>query len=887
MPAPSPWQKYIDAAAGGGTSGLRPTEHSAARPWLSRTIFPHSGRGSTDRKACPNRRSPTDGPAPYRDLRLLPVGLAAWIAAALTPRIDPVVGIFFASAAALCTLLLLVAVARFRGVPPAFLLLVLPLAVMAVVGASVLMQAGSRAAGPIQAAVNDSADIVGELHAVSDATEIAAGPWGGPQFQVKAQLGHAIGSGTEYNSNALMLIIGDTAWKDVSFGDDIRVPGRLGPPPTGSRYTGLFYPSALPHIVPGTGWYAATAGMRATFRTSAEGFGPDIAGLLPGMVLGDRSSLGDDLETAMKGTGLTHLTAVSGSNCAFVLAFTFLCCRQFRAHRTVAMVAGLAVLAGFVALVRPDPSVLRAAAMGSLGAFAILTGRGRLSFALLQLAIVVLLVFDPWLYGEYGFILSVLATAGLILTGPTIIGALEHFLPRALALILSIPIAAQLFCTPVLLTLNPDLPTYSIPANVAASPVVPLITILGMIAVLLGSLHPALAAPMIVVSAMATDWVARVARFFFGLPGAALPWVAGPTGIALAVACAGAVVAVFAWLKARSRRDGSGQDSGHDSRHDRLVWRTGILRLAAACLTAGIVAGAGTVLLFPGLGQHLPGVEKRTTADWDAAACDVGQGDGFVVRSGPSSAVVIDAGPEPGLMDQCLVALGVSTVDLLVITHSHADHYGGVPGVLHNRKVVEIAYSSADGEPPPPVQKARTSIPVRRLARGDHGSTTGKHAADKSIADITWQVLWPDSKTAGAEENNASAVVLVTVPEQKSGPPQKRQQVQGSALRILFTGDVEEDAATRLLAANPELAAGSVDVLKVAHHGAANGGTAILEALSPPVALISVGAENTYGHPGSVILHSLATLQTRVFRTDQLGTFTLNLEGSLLEIARP
>ena len=131
---------------------------------------------------------------------------------------------------------------------------------------------------------------------------------------------------------------------------------------------------------------------KSTVKATWDTRSPDTAALLPGMVMGDRAALDEGLNESMKVLGLTHLTAVSGANCTLVIASLMLFLRTLRTPRAVAFAVSLAGLAGFVALVGPDPSVLRAAVMGGIGAMALLSGRPKRVGALLSGSIVVLLV---------------------------------------------------------------------------------------------------------------------------------------------------------------------------------------------------------------------------------------------------------------------------------------------------------------------------------------------------------------------------------------------------------------------------------------------------------------------------------------------------------------
>lgn len=849
---------------------------------------------------------------PLLELRLVPVAAAAWAAAALAVRAGDGVPAMAAGGGLAGSALILVVMAslrpkaraargsatgRFRPVRALARAAAAPLAAAALVAVCAGMLLAERTAGPVAAAIAEGATITGKFRAATDARAVAADQFSGDaRYLVEAVLEEATSGGNRFASAATVLVIGSSDYGGIHLGDTFSAAGALRAAEPGERSVAVLYANGQPDIEPAGGWYGQTARIRTTFAAAAGRYsgavGDDAAGLLPGMALGDRSTLDPSLETAMKNTGLTHIVAVSGANCGFLLAFVFLLARAARLPRGVAAAAGVLALLGFVLVVRPDASVLRAAVMGSLGTLAVLSGRGKLPAALLCLSITVLLAVDPWLSGSYAFILSVLATAGLILLGPRLTELLSRRLPWPLAAALAVPLAAQCFCSPVLVLLQPQVPVFSLPANVAVAPVVPLVTVAGMAAAVLAATVPVLAGPFLLTAGAGAAWTAWVARSFDALPGTLLPWPAGVPGVLLMAAAAGAGVRLL-WRAGpdagqTSARPGGGEPSRGRQRTGRRAADTAARAPDPETAAPGgpaapgwrkTAAAAAVLLILPpatvaGWTYLLPG---PAPPEWAAAACDVGQGDGLVVRTGPDRALVIDAGPDPDAMDRCLNRLQVETVDLFILSHAHLDHYGGAAGVFRGRRVDRIAYSTADPELSGPLRKVleATGAEMLRLSEG---------MADRS-GPVRWEVLWPPRNGAvPPTENDASAVVLITVEpaEAEAGSG----GADGAGLSLLLTGDIEEDAAAGLLSRHAGLAADGVDVLKVPHHGARNGGTALIEELRPRLALISVGADNDYGHPGPGILRSLQETGTAVARTDLLGTVSLAVDGTTLRVSR-
>jgi competence protein ComEC len=240
-------------------------------------------------------------------------------------------------------------------------------------------------------------------------------------------------------------------------------------------------------------------------------------------------------------------------------------------------------------------------------------------------------------------------------------------------------------------------------------------------------------------------------------------------------------------------------------------------------------------------------------------ACDVGQGDALVLSAGPGTAVVVDAGPDPMSVDACLDRLDVDRVPLLVLTHFHADHVDGLAGVLEDRVVGDLAVTRIL-DPPQGVDEvagaARAAGLVPRYA--EPGVTT-------AYGPLTLQTLWPPAGPPargpgdGSTANDASVVLLV----------------ETAGIRILLTGDVEPPSQGSLARAVPGL---RVDVLKMPHHGSAHQDEDWLVSLDPAVVLVSVGADNDYGHPAASALDPLVSAGARVARTD--------LDGDLAVVVR-
>ena len=235
-------------------------------------------------------------------------------------------------------------------------------------------------------------------------------------------------------------------------------------------------------------WQRWAGTVRERLRsTASQAMAPRSAGLFPGLVLGDTSQLDEGLRENFRSAGLTHLVAVSGSNFGIVCGAAVLLLRLFGASTRVTVVLGLLVMVGFVILVRPSDSVLRAAIMGGVGLAGALAARRAQALPALGAAIVVIMLVWPQMAVTPGFWLSVLATLGLVLWAAPIRAALmRKGVPEALAVLLAMTLAAQILTTPVVIAISGRLSLVSVLANVVVAPVVGVIALLGTAAAVLG-----------------------------------------------------------------------------------------------------------------------------------------------------------------------------------------------------------------------------------------------------------------------------------------------------------------------------------------------------------------------------------------------------------------
>ena len=252
------------------------------------------------------------------------------------------------------------------------------------------------------------------------------------------------------------------------------------------KVAGLFAERGPILILHGAGRIGRVTGaIRADFRAVSLRVGGASGALIPGLVLGDTSLETHAFANDMLLAGLTHLTAVSGENFAIIAAFTLWILQWLIPALRPRLVICAVVLLGFIFLVRPSPSVLRATVMVSVLLIARARGVRSSALASLGLAISLLILQDPFEAIDPGFALSVAATAGILLLFDPVASWLQRWVRyRKLAELLAISVSANLICTPLTIAISGQFSLMSLPSNFLAEPVVAPITIIGFIAAL-------------------------------------------------------------------------------------------------------------------------------------------------------------------------------------------------------------------------------------------------------------------------------------------------------------------------------------------------------------------------------------------------------------------
>ena len=662
----------------------------------------------------------------------------------------------------------------------------------------------------------------------------------------------------ETHSARGLVLVSIRARSPVRYGDQITISGRLArPPPAGNpgefsyrdylaaqgievqlltrpgatvRVTGRRFLNPVVRVA-----YAARARMAAFFEYAMPG---TPGALLASLLLGDDGAISDEVRETFRSAGLLHVLVVSGAQVGLVAGAMLWSVRAAGLSPPLgALVAGTAVI--FFALMAGwVPSVARATVMALAGLAAMLVGRDRDLYAALAVAALTLLVSSPLLLFDAGFQLSFAATWALMYVAPVLSERLPA-LPRALRALVSLTVAAQLSVMPILAVHFAQISLAGFVSNLVVVPLVAVLVPVGFLCGVAGVAIPPIGVFLAALLVPLVNAVAVAAAFFARLP-AATVHMRPPSLIVVALS-------YFVLIAATE-----------------LLRRGVRLRLAAIRIAC---AGAISALLWLQIAAAL--APDRLVMTF----LDVGQGDAIVIRAPSGHVMMIDGGGEiegretgfdigTRRIVPALRRMGIPQIDVLLLSHPHEDHAGGLVAVAENFRV-GVMLDSGYPHPAPSypsllhVVEAQ-KIPYRLARRGMQIDLAGGVKA---------LVLHPEEPLivgSGSDVNLNSVVVRLTYGD----------------VSVLFTGDIEGLVEGRLVESGDELRS---TLLKVAHHGSRTSSRPeFLDAVSPQVAVISVGSWNPFGHPHAATLDALAAVGARIFRTDRHGAVTVESDGRTL-----
>ncbi|MFH1453353.1 MAG: DNA internalization-related competence protein ComEC/Rec2 [Armatimonadota bacterium] len=562
------------------------------------------------------------------------------------------------------------------------------------------------------------------------------------------------------------------------------------------------------------------------------------ASLLNSIVLGEKNLLPGKLDDAFIKTGTLHLIAASGFNVAILILFCFTAGGVFKIKKKLIAVPAIALIIIYTLLCGGDPSITRAAVLGIFAMAAVLFGKEKESVHLLILAGLLILLFKPlWLF-DIGFQLSFLACFGILFISPVFQKKL-NFMPEYLNSLISVTLGAQIMLVPVLIYYFGRISVTFIIANLLLIPIVEILLPLGLIHIILGFILPCIL-PLTSIICYSLSFMFLKIIYFLNKVPFSLIGFSKPGSLTFILFYSSLCAILYHYNKP-------------DKKIPVKIYLICALTILGLFISSKFIDLNTLTVTF----LNIPG------------------GDCIHIKTPGNKNILIDTGSSyiyGNKVYDCaektilpyLKQEGIKKIDLVIITHMHNDHIGGLATLLKNIPVKAVAgnftedLSHACGQ-------ALKYIKLKNI--------TLHPLKEKDIIkiknDLNFFVLFPDDEPLKKDNLNNTSIVIKLAYKDTS---------------FLFTGDIEEEAEKRLIY-NPALKS---NVLKVAHQGSKTSSSyQFLKKVSPSFAVISAGRYNHFNHPHSRVINAIKSNNIRHFITSCDGPVIFKSNGKNIRFYLP
>ena len=575
-------------------------------------------------------------------------------------------------------------------------------------------------------------------------------------------------------------------------------------------------------------WYSYLADVGSAMRTQLNRVMPaKDAAILAGMTLGGYDGIDEDTVRNFSTTGIVHILSVSGSHVALLIGFVLSLTRTLHVRKKFALLIAAVTVIGYCLICGFSPPVMRSALMGMAMLIGLVLQRNEDSGAVLAFVAISMLCYRPMWVFDIGFQLSFASTAGLIYLFPAIKALLASYLPKYAADALAVTIAAQLAVLPLLVHYFHQLSISSLAANLIVVPVVEFIVLLTMAGLFLCFIVQPLGIILLMLASLLLGPALIVTNSIANWPFASI--IIARTPFVTALIYYLLLVCLFRFWPLTSLTD-----------YERKIV------IALTCLA----------ILLPGLTMHF------ARQPFTVYFIDVGQGDAALIITEDKKTILVDTGGLRGNYDTgeriilpFLRYLGINRLDVLALSHGHHDHAGGAAAVARSMPIdcILLPREEPSQDVAALLNFVKNKSQIKQLATGQQ----------YNLGNCKIEIIEAPLASSLEEkhnENESSAIMKITDKDKS----------------VVFTGDANEEEEIAAAAAYIK-----ADVLKVSHHGSKTSSSyEFLQAVHPGVAVISVGADNKFGHPAPGTLEKLQAIGAKVLRTDQAGNIKVVFDGS-------
>lgn len=564
----------------------------------------------------------------------------------------------------------------------------------------------------------------------------------------------------------------------------------------------------------------------------------DYAGIINGMLNGDTKNVSKEILNDFKNSGITHLLAVSGSNVAYIIIIISLCSNKIFGKYLSHYIIIISIII-FIFVSGASASVARAGIMAILNIGAIIFSRKSDTLNNIFFSAVILLIINPLIVYDVGFILSFFGTLGIVLLSKKIILKIEKVIKiKFISETSGVTFSAQIVLLPIMAYYFNTLSIISIITNLLVVPISGFLTILGFIAVIISNINFSLGKIVSYAIYTLISFMLKVASFFSKIPFANL---IVPTPKIWMIIFYYLIIYLIAT----------------ENKKEIVIKIFNYKRIRK--LKIVLLEIIFVIIIINSIANIIPRNYIKLNM------IDVGQGDSFYIETKNRKTILVDGGGSESsdydigenILVPYLLDKGKTKIDLVIISHPHEDHIEGIFTVIEKLKVKKVIIGEN-------LDNNELIIKLKEICKNRKTKIIKVSAGDSfCIDDVYFDVIYPNIKIKEENINNMSLVLKMKYGE----------------IVTLFTGDLEEEAENNI---NQNIKA---DILKVSHHGS-NTSTSdkFLNKVLPKIALISVGKDNSYGHPSKEVLERLERKNINIYRTDLIGEVMLKIYKNKIEL---
>ncbi len=565
------------------------------------------------------------------------------------------------------------------------------------------------------------------------------------------------------------------------------------------------------------------------------------AGILKAMILGDRASLTDEMRGLYQRNGLAHALSISGLHISILGYGTYRLLKKYHAGSIISVILTASLVIFYAELTGGGISVLRALTMFLVCLGADIANRTYDMLSALSASLILILLLNPLIVYDAGFMLSFGAVLGICMVNPW----LENYFPKKDGLIgkllssISVSLSIQIFTLPIVLYFFYQIPLTSIPLNLLMIPLMGLLIVSAILLALLGIVSWFPVFPFVLSCRIILRIYETGCRICDTIPGGV--FIAGRPSMKKVIIYYLVLLLVITGTSVKGLKK---------KEYAAVKNITGLLILALSVMMLVLKPVSGlTITMF-----------------------DIGQGDSILVRTSAGTTYLIDCGSTTEKeiaryrVIPAMKSMGLHRIDYCIMTHPDKDHISGFEEMFEMppEERLPIKYFVM-----PDIKDTGDAYRTIESEAQKAGAEVLKISDGQCFRDGETEILCiHPGKDFRAEDVNEYSVVL---------------ELKYRKFKALFTGDIQGDGESRIIRKLDK--EGPVSILKVAHHGSKNSTPdELLDELHPAVALISAGENNTYGHPHRDTIERLNRIHTKIVTTIESGAITVNTDGEKMEI---